>query len=77
VLSPGGLVTMVMMFVVGRLSGKVQPKYMIMTGAIMGHPCFQILKHARCPGSNRHVVHRTLHYIRNTPLPVVCVSNNL
>jgi MFS transporter, DHA2 family, multidrug resistance protein len=35
VLSPGGLVTMVMMFVVGRLSGKVQPKYMIMTGAII------------------------------------------
>ena len=33
VLSPGGLVTMVMMFVVGRLSGKVQPKYMIMAGA--------------------------------------------
>ncbi|WP_315777152.1 MULTISPECIES: DHA2 family efflux MFS transporter permease subunit [unclassified Bradyrhizobium] len=33
VLSPGGLVTMAMMFVVGRLSGKVQPKYMIMTGA--------------------------------------------
>jgi DHA2 family multidrug resistance protein len=35
VLSPGGLVTMAMMFVVGRLSGKVQPKYMIMTGAII------------------------------------------
>src|SRR5262245_64203055 len=35
VISPGGLVTMVMMFVVGRLSGKVQPKYMIMTGAII------------------------------------------
>ncbi|WP_257170443.1 DHA2 family efflux MFS transporter permease subunit [Bradyrhizobium sp. SRS-191] len=33
VLSPGGLVTMAMMFVVGKLSGKVQPKYMIMTGA--------------------------------------------
>ncbi|WP_316224844.1 MULTISPECIES: DHA2 family efflux MFS transporter permease subunit [unclassified Bradyrhizobium] len=33
VLSPGGLVTMVMMFVVGRLSGRVQPKYMIMAGA--------------------------------------------
>jgi MFS transporter, DHA2 family, multidrug resistance protein len=35
VLSPGGLVTMVMMFVVGRLSGKIQPKYMIMAGAIV------------------------------------------
>jgi len=35
VLSPGGLVTMVMMFVVGRLSGKVQPKYMIMAGAVI------------------------------------------
>ena len=33
VLSPGGLVTMVMMFVVGRLSGVVQPKYLIATGA--------------------------------------------
>jgi MFS transporter, DHA2 family, multidrug resistance protein len=35
VLSPGGLVTMVMMFLVGRLSGKVQPKYLIMAGAIV------------------------------------------
>ena len=33
VLSPGGVVTMAMMFVVGRLSGHVQPKYMIATGA--------------------------------------------
>ena len=33
VLSPGGLVTMAMMFVVGRLSGKVQPKYLIAAGA--------------------------------------------
>jgi DHA2 family multidrug resistance protein len=33
VLSPGGLVTMVMMFVVGRLSGLVQPKYLIASGA--------------------------------------------
>jgi MFS transporter, DHA2 family, multidrug resistance protein len=33
VLSPGGLVTMVMMFVVGRLSGMVQAKYLIATGA--------------------------------------------
>jgi len=32
-LSPGGLVTMAMMFVVGRISGKVQPKYLIMVGA--------------------------------------------
>jgi DHA2 family multidrug resistance protein len=35
VLSPGGLVTMVMMFVVGRLSGVVQPKYLIASGAAM------------------------------------------
>jgi DHA2 family multidrug resistance protein len=35
VLSPGGLVTMVMMFVVGRLSGVVQPKYLIATGAVI------------------------------------------
>jgi len=33
VLSPGGLVTMAMMFVVGRLSGRVQPKYLIVVGA--------------------------------------------
>jgi MFS transporter, DHA2 family, multidrug resistance protein len=35
VLSPGGLVTMVMMFVVGRLSAKVQPKYLIAIGAVL------------------------------------------
>ena len=34
VLSPGGLVTMAMMFVVGRVSGKVQPKYLIIIGAV-------------------------------------------
>jgi DHA2 family multidrug resistance protein len=34
VLSPGGLVTMVMMFVVGGLSGKIQPKYLIVIGAV-------------------------------------------
>jgi DHA2 family multidrug resistance protein len=33
VLSPGGVVTMLMMFVVGRLSGVVQPKYLIVAGA--------------------------------------------
>jgi DHA2 family multidrug resistance protein len=33
-LSPGGLVTMAMMFVVGRLSGRVQPKYLIVAGAV-------------------------------------------
>lgn len=32
-LSPGGLVTMAMMFVTGRLSGVVQPKYQIAAGA--------------------------------------------
>jgi DHA2 family multidrug resistance protein len=35
VLSPGGVVTMVMMFVVGRVSAKVQPKYLIIAGAIL------------------------------------------
>jgi MFS transporter, DHA2 family, multidrug resistance protein len=35
VLSPGGLVTLVMMFVIGKLSGRVQPKYLIMTGALL------------------------------------------
>ena len=34
VLSPGGVVTMVMMFVVGQVSNRIQPKYLIMTGAI-------------------------------------------
>jgi MFS transporter, DHA2 family, multidrug resistance protein len=35
VLSPGGIVTMVMMFVVSRLSSKVQPKYLIVAGAVI------------------------------------------
>jgi MFS transporter, DHA2 family, multidrug resistance protein len=35
VLSPGGIVTMFMMFMVGRVSGKVQPKYLIAAGAII------------------------------------------
>ena len=35
VLSPGGMVTMLMMFVAGRLSGKIQPKYLIATGALI------------------------------------------
>jgi DHA2 family multidrug resistance protein len=34
-LSPGGLVTMVMMFVVGRIAAKVQPKYLIVAGAVL------------------------------------------
>ena len=34
-LSPGGLVTMVMMFLVGRLAAKVQPKYLIVAGAVI------------------------------------------
>jgi MFS transporter, DHA2 family, multidrug resistance protein len=35
VLSPGGVVTMVMMAVAGRLAGKVQPKYLIVAGAVI------------------------------------------
>ncbi|WP_166301955.1 DHA2 family efflux MFS transporter permease subunit [Bradyrhizobium sp. 2S1] len=35
VLSPGGLVTMAMMFAVGRLAAKVQPKYLIVLGALV------------------------------------------
>ncbi|HYZ41898.1 MAG TPA: DHA2 family efflux MFS transporter permease subunit [Stellaceae bacterium] len=35
VLSPGGIVTMLMMFVVGRLSAKMQPKWLIIAGAII------------------------------------------
>lgn len=34
-LSPGGAVTMVMMFVVGRVAAKVQPKYLIVAGALL------------------------------------------
>jgi DHA2 family multidrug resistance protein len=34
-LSPGGLVTMVMMFVVGRIAAKLQPKYLIVAGAVI------------------------------------------
>jgi DHA2 family multidrug resistance protein len=35
VLSPGGVVTMAMMFVVGRSANKVQPKYLIIAGAVI------------------------------------------
>jgi DHA2 family multidrug resistance protein len=35
VLSPGGVVTMMMMFVVGRLAANVQPKYLIVAGALV------------------------------------------
>lgn len=34
-LSPGGAVTMMMMFVVGRVAAKVQPKYLIVAGAVL------------------------------------------
>jgi DHA2 family multidrug resistance protein len=34
-LSPGGLVTLVMMIAVGRLAAKVQPKYLIIVGALL------------------------------------------
>jgi MFS transporter, DHA2 family, multidrug resistance protein len=34
VLSPGGVVTMLMMFVVGPLTAKVQPRYLIIVGAV-------------------------------------------
>jgi MFS transporter, DHA2 family, multidrug resistance protein len=34
-LSPGGVVTMAMMFVVGRIATKVQPKYLIIAGAVV------------------------------------------
>jgi MFS transporter, DHA2 family, multidrug resistance protein len=35
VLSPGGVVTMMMMFVVGQLSSRIQPKYMMVAGALL------------------------------------------
>src|SRR5229473_1064662 len=35
ILSPGGVVTMVMMFVVGRVAARVQPKYLIVAGAVL------------------------------------------
>jgi DHA2 family multidrug resistance protein len=34
-ISPGGGVAMVMMFVAGRLVGKIQPKYLILAGALI------------------------------------------
>lgn len=34
-LSPGGVVTMAMMFIVGRLSSRIQPRYLIATGAVL------------------------------------------
>src|SRR5882672_2063491 len=34
-LSPGGVVTMAMMFVVGRVAATVQPKYLIVAGAVL------------------------------------------
>jgi DHA2 family multidrug resistance protein len=34
-ISPGGMVTMAMMFVAGRLLGKIQPKYLIAAGAMI------------------------------------------
>lgn len=34
-ISPGGLVTMAMMFVAGRLVGEIQPKYLIAAGALI------------------------------------------
>src|SRR5258708_25964855 len=37
-LSPGGLVTMVMMFVVCRIAANVQPKYLIVAGAVLIAP---------------------------------------
>jgi hypothetical protein len=45
--SPGGVVTMVMMFVAGRMSGKVQPKYLI----FLPFPDFPS---ARCPFLKPH-----------------------
>jgi DHA2 family multidrug resistance protein len=35
VLSPGDVVTMAMMFVVGRVAAKVQPKYLIIASAVL------------------------------------------
>ena len=34
-ISPGGVVAMVMMFVAGRMVGKIQPKYLIGAGAVI------------------------------------------
>jgi DHA2 family multidrug resistance protein len=35
VLSPGGVITMLMMFVVGPLTARVQPKYLLIAGAVI------------------------------------------
>lgn len=34
-ISPGGMVTMAMMFVAGRLVGKIQPRYLIAAGGVI------------------------------------------
>jgi DHA2 family multidrug resistance protein len=43
VLAPGGLVTMVMFAVVGRLSAKVQAKYLIIVGAVFAALAMDVL----------------------------------
>ncbi len=55
VLSPGGVVTMVMMFVVGRLAAKVQPKYLIIAGADADR-AFDV-RHDQCLRRSRLLVH--------------------
>ena len=48
VLSPGGVVTMLMMFVMGRLSTDVQPKYLIVAGAIIiALAMYDLTRHVR------------------------------
>jgi DHA2 family multidrug resistance protein len=43
VLAPGGLVTMVMFMVVGRLSAKIQAKYLIVVGAVFAAIAMAVL----------------------------------
>jgi DHA2 family multidrug resistance protein len=43
VLSPGGVVTMAMMFVVGPLTAKFQPKYLIAIGAVIAAASMYVL----------------------------------
>jgi MFS family permease len=64
-LSPGGLVTMVMMFVVGRIAAKVQPKYLIVLSLVI----FSI-----CAASNGSAPSRFTAELENTSRPLAKIA---
>jgi hypothetical protein len=75
VLSPGGLVTLVMMFVVGRLAAKVQPKYLIVVGALLiAVSMYAIVAVFRIAWSISSVVMRTTILLVTKPLPLATID---